>query len=64
MRALTTTAAVLPAATRLPTTRAKLPVVRLLSAWDRLLPRRRQATLFHRCLAVHMASAGTMSALR
>lgn len=64
MRALTTTAAVLPAATRLPTIRAKLPVMHRFSAWNRLLPRRRQPTLFHRCLAVHMASAGTMSALR
>jgi hypothetical protein len=64
MRALTTTADVLPAATQLPAIRAKLPAVRRLSTWDRLFPRRRQATLFHRCLAVHMASAGTLSALR
>lgn len=31
---------------------------------DRIFPRRRQPTLFHRCLAVHMAKAGTLSALR
>ena len=64
MRALTTNA-VLPVATRLPTTtRAKAPSVRRVSTWDRLFPRRRQATLFQRCLAVHMATAGTLSALR
>ena len=64
MRALTTTA-LIPAATRLPvTTRAKLPTVRRVSAWDRFFPRRRQASLFQRCLAVHMATAGTLSALR
>jgi hypothetical protein len=64
MRTLTTTA-VLPATTRLPAiTRAKAPTVRRVSAWDRLFPRRRQATLYQRCLAVHMATAGTLSALR
>ena len=26
--------------------------------------RRREPTLFHRCLAVHIATAGTLSALR
>jgi len=34
------------------------------SSWDRLFHRRRKPTLFQRCLAVHMASAGTLSALR
>jgi hypothetical protein len=64
MRALTTTA-VIPVTTRLPaTTRAKAPGTRRVSTWDRLFPRRRQATLFQRCLAVHMATAGTLSALR
>ena len=63
MRALTTTAAVLPATTRLPTIRTNLPVARRTS-WNRLFPRRRKPTLFQRCLAVHMASAGTLSALR
>jgi hypothetical protein len=63
MRALTTTA-VIPVSTRVPTTRAKLPAPRRASAWDRLFPRRRPPTLFQRCLAVHMASAGTLSALR
>jgi hypothetical protein len=64
MRALTTTAAVLPVTTHLPTTRAKHPAERRVSPWDRLFHRRRQATLFQRCLAVHMATAGTLSALR
>ena len=64
MRALTTTADVLPAATRLPTIRTNLPAVRRISSWDRLFHRRRKPTLFQRCLAVHMASAGTLSALR
>ena len=33
--------------------------------FDWLFPRKRKAaTLFQRCLAVHMASAGTQSALR
>jgi hypothetical protein len=64
MRALTTTAAVLPATTHVPTTRAKLPTGRRVSAWNRLFHRRRQATLFQRCLAVHMATAGTLSSLR
>ena len=63
MRALTTTA-VVPVSTRLPTTRAQLPTARRASAWGRLFHRRRQATLFQRCLAVHMATAGTLSALR
>jgi hypothetical protein len=64
MRALTTTALVLPATTRLPTARTTLPAVRRVSSWDRLFHRRRKPTLFQRCLAVHMASAGTLSALR
>lgn len=66
MRALTTTAAVLPATTRLPAIPAKLPTARRVSALNRLfhIRRRPQATLFQRCLAVHMASAGTLSALR
>jgi len=62
MRALTTTALV--PASRLPATRAKLPTARRASAWGRFFPRRRKATLFQRCLAVHMATAGTLSALR
>ncbi len=65
MRAITTTAAVLPGSTRLPTsTRIALPAPRRARGWDRLFARRRQASLFHRCLAVHMATAGTLSALR
>jgi len=64
MRVLTTNAVVLPATTRLPAVRAKLPTARRVSAWQRFFSRRRPATLFHRCLAVHMASAGTLSALR
>jgi len=68
MRALTTTAALLPATTHPPTvtvTRTtNLPAVRRDSNWDRLFHRRRKPTLFQRCLAVHMASAGTLSALR
>lgn len=63
MRALTTTA-VIPASAHLPTTRAKLPAARHASGWGRFFPRRRKATLFQRCLAVHMATAGTLSALR
>jgi len=64
MRALTTTALVLPATNRLPIARTTPPVVRRVSSWDRLFHRRRKPTLFQRCLAVHMASAGTLSALR
>ena len=65
MRAMTTTTAVLPGATRVPTTpRSALPAPRRASGWDRLFARRRKASLFHRCLAVHMATAGTLSALR
>lgn len=64
MRALTTTAAVLPVPTCLPTIRTNLPAVRRISGWDRLFHRRRKPTLFQRCLAVHMAAAGTLSALR
>ena len=65
MRAITTTAA-LPASTRLLTTRNSVPVPapRRAAGWHRLFSRRRKATLFERCLAVHMASAGTLSALR
>ena len=64
MRALTTAAAVLPATTRLPTIRTSVPAVRRTSSWPRLFLRRRKPTLFQRCLAVHMASAGTLSVLR
>jgi hypothetical protein len=64
MRALTTTGAVLPSTPRLPALRTSLPAVRRVSSWDRLFHRRRKPTLFQRCLAVHMASAGTLSALR
>ena len=64
MRALTTTGALLPATPRLPAHRTDLPAVRRVSSWDRLFRRRRKPTLFQRCLAVHMASAGTLSALR
>ena len=65
MRAITTTAAALPGSTRLPTTtRIALPAPRRASGWDQLFPRRKKASLFHRCLAVHMATAGTLSALR
>ena len=64
MRALTTTAVVLPAPIRLATTQARLPAQRRPISWHRFFPRRRPPTLFQRCLAVHMASAGTLSALR
>jgi hypothetical protein len=41
-----------------------IPAERRDRGWGRLFMRRRQPTLFHRCLAVHMATAGTLSALR
>jgi len=63
MRALTTTA-VISVPARLPTSRAKLPAAHRATGWGRFFPRRRKATLFQRCLAVHMATAGTLSALR
>jgi hypothetical protein len=64
MRALTTIAAVLPAPHQLPAIRIKLPAIGRASAWGKLFRRRPKPTLFHRCLAVHMATAGTLSALR
>jgi hypothetical protein len=62
MRALTTTIA-LPGSTNLPATRTVASPPRRARSW-RLFNRRRQPTLFQRCLAVHMASAGTLSLLR
>ncbi len=62
MRALTTTVAL--SGSHLPTTRNTIPAARRVSAWDRLFHRRRKPTLFQRCLAVHMATAETFSALR
>jgi hypothetical protein len=62
MRALTTTA-LLPASTQLPATRNAAPTARRARGW-RIFARRSQPSLFQRCLAVHMASAGTLSALR
>jgi hypothetical protein len=43
---------------------ANIPPRRTPSLLDRLFPRRLTPTLFHRCLAVHIATAGTLSALR
>jgi hypothetical protein len=63
MRALTTTIAP-PGSTNLPATRAMAPAPRRARSWGRLFHRRREATLFQRCLAVHMATAETFSALR
>jgi hypothetical protein len=63
MRAALTTIIALPAV-QLPATRTMGPAPRRAGGWSRLFPRRREPTLFQRCLAVHMASAGTLSALR
>jgi hypothetical protein len=63
MRALTTTA-VLPVSHQLPANCASVPTARRKRTFGRLFARRPQPTLFQRCLAVHMATAGTMSALR
>jgi hypothetical protein len=62
MRALTTTE-IVPASPKLPVTRIAAPTARRARGW-RLFARRRQPSLFQRCLAVHMATAGTLSALR
>lgn len=45
---------------------AAIPARRAPGLFGRFFHRRRsrQPTLFHRCLAVHMATAGTLSALR
>jgi hypothetical protein len=58
--------------TTLPLPRSSRPVTRISAntrrpsgLFGRLFTRRRRApTLFHRCLAVHIAAAGTLSALR
>lgn len=63
MRATTTTL-VLPGSNRLPIRNVALPAPRPSRILDRLFLRRRKPTLFQRCLAVHMATAGTLSALR
>jgi hypothetical protein len=64
MRAALTTTIALPAV-QLPATRTMAPAPRRRAGgWSRLFSRRREPTLFQRCLAVHMASAGTLSALR
>jgi hypothetical protein len=63
MRALTTTIE-LPRPTNLPAIRTIAPASRRPRRWGRLFRRRREPTLFQRCLAVHMATAGTLSALR
>ena len=62
MRAVTTTALV-PVATRRPIRSTVLPAPRR-AVFGRFFVRRSKPTLFHRCLAVHMATAGTLSALR
>jgi hypothetical protein len=63
MRALTTPIA-LPGSSNLPATRTVATAPPRARGWRRLFHRRREATLFQRCLAVHMAAAGTLSALR
>jgi hypothetical protein len=62
MRAVATTVAL--SGSHLPTNRNMVPAVRRASAWDRLFHRRQKPTLYQRCLAVHIATAGTLSALR
>jgi hypothetical protein len=61
MRALTITA-LIPASSRRPIRSKTSPSPRR-AVFGRLFARRKP-TLFHRCLAVHMATAGTLSALR
>lgn len=63
MRATLNTAIATPPARSLsrPSAPAKTQTESLLR---RILPRRQKPTLFQRCLAVHMADAGKMSALR
>jgi hypothetical protein len=59
-----TTLASLPCSIR-PVTRVSANTRRPPGLFGRLfVSRRREPTLFHRCLAVHMATAGTLSALR
>jgi hypothetical protein len=63
MRAITTTA-LLPVPNHVLTRNVAIPAPRR-RVLGRLFSRRqRQPTLFLRCLAVHMATAGTLSALR
>jgi len=60
-----TTSIVLRGSNRLPIRNVALPVRRPAARiFERLFLRRRKPTLFQRCLAVHIASAGTLSVLR
>jgi len=63
MRAISTIA-VIPGSSHLSTRNAPPAGPQAAGMLSRLFPRRRKPTLFHRCLAVHIASAGTQSALR
>lgn len=62
MRALSTTAIVSASTGRLPAPTGAAPRRNRLFSGFRF--RRAQPSLFHRCLAVHIATAGTLSALR
>jgi hypothetical protein len=63
MRAISTTA-ILPASNRLPARTAAVPAQRGIRLFAGFGLRRSKPTLFQRCLAVHIATAGNLSALR
>lgn len=64
MRAISTTV-IHPGSSPLAVRSAAVPTRRGSRLFGGLrLRRRTEPTLFHRCLAVHMAAAGTLSALR
>lgn len=62
MRVLMTSTA-LPVYPR-PLLRGAIPTKRRVGGFRRIFRRRREPSLFQRCLAVHMATAGTLSAMR
>lgn len=64
MRALSTTAIVSASTGRLPAPTVAAPAPRRNRLFSGFRFRRAQPSLFHRCLAVHIATAGTLSALR